>query len=341
MDSSRVTLSTVRNRVFITVDTEHSIGGAFADARLKPVGNEKRIFGRFGDRQLGIPLIMDIADTYGMRITFFVEVLNKHYFGSEETKDVCKYILDRGHDVQLHLHPNYLNFKMADPQRREFTDLIGEYPVERQMDFLYEGIGSLTQYGAPRPIAFRAGCFGANECTLRALRDCGFVVDSSYNRSYLGNSCLLEDKGINDLTLLDGIWELPITNFIEHTGIRSARHIPMDINGASADEMKFVLRQAKISGPRSITIIMHSFSFIKPYDVQYNKVRPRQHVISRFVNLCRFLRENAEAFEVKTIGSLKKEELERMAELSTHVFSRVPASFSLMRGGQQLRDNLF
>lgn len=96
--------------VFITVDTEHSIGGAFSDPKLKPVGNEKRIFGKIGDKTYGIPLIMDIADADKIPTTFFVEVLNKHHFGEAETREVCKYILDRGHDVQLHLHPNYLTF---------------------------------------------------------------------------------------------------------------------------------------------------------------------------------------------------------------------------------------
>jgi len=77
-----------RINVFITVDTEHSIGGAFRDKNLKPVGNEKRIWGKIGEKSFGIPLMMDIVETFDIRLTFFVEVLNKHYFGEDETKKV-------------------------------------------------------------------------------------------------------------------------------------------------------------------------------------------------------------------------------------------------------------
>ena len=35
-----------RINVFITVDTETSIGGAFKDRNLRPVGNVKRIWGK-------------------------------------------------------------------------------------------------------------------------------------------------------------------------------------------------------------------------------------------------------------------------------------------------------
>lgn len=330
-----------RINVFITVDTEHSIGGAFGDRHLKPVGNEKRVWGKIGVKSFGIPLMMDIAESYDIRLTFFVEVLNKYYFGEDETKKVCEYILNRGHDIQLHLHPNYLNFLTENPQEQKFSDIIGTYTLKRQIELLDDGIKTLVRNGIPRPIAFRAGCFGANQDTLRALRENGFLVDSSYNRAYLPAPCLLEDNGINDLAYLDGIWELPVTNFVESTKLRSKRFKPFDINGVSFPEMKWVLNRAKENGPRSVTIILHSFSFLKPYDVQYNKVRPRRYVIQRFEKLCQYLRENVDMFEVRTFASLDKENLMQMSQQGVHVFRRVPPLFSLARGFQQLRGKLF
>ena len=196
-----------RINVFITVDTEHSIGGAFKDRNLKPVGNEKRIWGKIGDKYFGIPLMVDIAETFDIHLTFFVEVLNKHYFGEDETKKVCEYVLKRGHDVQLHLHPNYLNFKLNNPQEKAYSDLIGTYSPEKQIELIKEGMEILIQNGVPRPIAFRAGCFGANEETLQALKAVGVLIDSSYNKAYIGDTCLLDTRQINDLTYLDGIWE--------------------------------------------------------------------------------------------------------------------------------------
>lgn len=330
-----------RINVFITVDTEHSIGGAFKDGNLKPVGNEKRIWGKIGDKSFGIPLMMDIAETFDVRLTFFVEVLNKYYFGEDETKKVCEYILNRGHDIQLHLHPNYLNFTLNNPLEKTYSDLIGTYPLEKQIELIKEGTEFLMQTGVPRPIAFRAGCFGANQDTLNALKETGFLIDSSYNRAYIGDTCLLKDNGINDLAYFNGIWEFPVTNFIESTEVRPKRFMPMDINGVSFQEMKYVLNQAKTKGPKHITILLHSFSFIKPYDLQYNKAKPRWHVIKRFEKLCKYLKDNPNSFEVTTLGHLKEEQLAQMEKQSVHHFPKVPTLFSLIRGFQQLRDKFF
>ncbi len=329
-----------RINVFITVDAEHSIGGAFGDRRLKPVGNERRIWGKIGDKSFGIPLMMDIAETYDVRLTFFVEVMNKYHFGETETKRECEYILNRGHDVQLHLHPNYLNFTLDNPQEKTYSDLIGTYSSEKQIELIKEGIETLIQNGVPRPIAFRAGCFGANEETLRALKAAGFLIDSSYNKAYVGGTCLLDNKEINDLTYLNEIWEFPITSFVESTKLRAKRFKPLDINGVGFQEMKSVLNQAKEKGPRNITIILHSFSFVKPYDVQYDKVRPRWNVIRRFRKLCEYVSENSDLFEVKTFGSLNQEQLTQWSQTSIHFYPKVPAILSLIRGFQQLKDDL-
>lgn len=329
-----------RTTIFITVDTEHSIGGAFSDPTLKPVGNDRRIYGRIGGREYGIGLIMDIADRYGLKVTFFVEVFNKYFFGEEETRQVVETILRRGHDVQLHLHPNYLNFTLKRPQDLRFSDLTGDYSLERQDEMLREARQTLESYGAPRVRTFRAGCFGANADTLKALAANGFLIDSSYNGAFLGGPCLMPDWGINDLMMRDGIYEFPVTNFQEMTGLRAARRMPLDINGVSFEEMRQVLRACRESGPRHLTVILHSFSFVRAYDVQYRKVRPRRHVIRRFEKLCRFLSQNTVDFSVRAFGDLQSTELAQMVHDRSDRLPRVPRHLSLLRFGGQLWDRV-
>ncbi len=327
--------------VFITVDTEHSIGGAFRDPRLKPVGNEKRVLGRIGDKAYGIPLIMDIADDCNVLITFFVEVLNKHHFGEAESREVCRYIIDRGHDVQLHLHPNYLNFTRPNPGELYFRDNMFSYELEKQIELIKQGKELLVKYGVSHPIAFRAGNFGADTNTLIALKECGFFVDSSYNKYYLGNMCKLGDLKINDACKVQGVWEFPITNFQEVPLWKHNRTRPLDINGVSFCEMQRVLEQAPNCGLKNITVLLHSFSFIKPKDVQYNKAKPRWRIIKRFKQLCEYLRSHSDIYRVRTFGSLTKEELENINESASDNFPPVSSIFSLIRIREQIWDNLF
>jgi len=326
--------------VFITLDTEHSIGGAFRDPSLKPVGNEKRIFGRIGDKYYGIPLIMDIADEYGIPLTFFVEVMNKYYFGPDETRKVVEYILKRGHDVQLHIHPNYLSYSHGQATRKIYSDFISSYDLEDQLSIIEEGKFLLERYGVSKVVAFRAGGFHANETTLKALSKLGIISDSSYNRAKIGTFCQLPNIAINDLQKMNGIWEIPITNFIQRRKIIFSGYRAMDLNGVSSQEMKYIFRSALIYGPKAVTILLHSFSFIKPYNVQYTKVRPRKNVIRRFENLCKFLAQYPNRFCVLTLGSLNAEKLEAMAQQSVHHFPKVPPILSLKRNLSQLIDRI-
>lgn len=327
--------------VFLTVDTEHSIGGAFSDPALQPVGNARRIFGRLGGKEYGIPLQMDIAERFGLKLIFFVEVYNRHFFGPDESREVVDSILRRGHDVQLHLHPNYLNFTLDRPQELKFSDLCGDYPLERQIEMLAEARRMLIECGASPPVAFRAGCFGANTDTLRALATHGFLLDSSYNQAYLGGPCRLPDWQLNDLDQREGIFELPVTNFIEQSALRSRRNMPLDINGVSFEEMRQVLDASRRgAGPRNLTVILHSFSFLKAYDVQYRRVRPRWEVIRRFVKLCRFLAENSGDFQVRTLGELDRDALAAMLRDRCDTLPEMPARLSLARFGGQLLDRL-
>lgn len=143
------------------------------------------------------------------------------------------------------------------------------------MQLLSEGKELLIRNGVKRVTAFRAGCYGATATTLAALRKADFLMDSSYNQAYLGAPCLFQNLKLNDSSQINGTVEFPITNFIESTKLRSKRFMPLDINGVSFGEMKYVLNQAKHIGMRAVTIILHSFSFIKAYDVQYKKTRSR------------------------------------------------------------------
>lgn len=324
--------------VFLTVDTEHSIGGAFNNPLLKPVSSDKRIFGRIGKRYFGIPLMMDIADRYGLKMIFFLEVLNKYWFGEEESRRVCDYILKRNHEVQLHIHPNYLNFTNEHPGQLEYSDFMSDYSIDRQIELLSEARELLVKYGAPSPTAFRAGCFGAGVSTLKALGETGFLIDSSFNRAYCNVTCSIPESDTNDLRQMEEVWELPVTNFIENSHVRHRRFMPMDINGVSFEEMKQVLEHSILNGPNNLTIILHSFSFIKAFDVQYNKVKPRYLSIKRFEKLCCFLAENKKFFNVSTFKTLTRQNLFAHQKSSRHYYYKMPSFYSLCRGCEQVAD---
>ncbi|WP_432821473.1 hypothetical protein [Trichloromonas sp.] len=322
--------------VFITIDTEHSIGGAFADPTLRPVGNDKRVYGKVNGREYGIPLIMDIADRFNIPLTFFVEVFNKYHFGEAETRDVCQYILGRGHDVQLHLHPNFLNFREERPSDCKYSDNLSTYDLATQIELIGEGKELLTRYCGHSPIVFRAGNYGANANTLKALKANGIFIDSSYNAAFPRHSQRICEQQFNDADQLEGVWEFPITNFVEAIPLRGKRFKPLDLNGVGFAEMRRVLEQAhSCQGPRNITFIMHSFSFLKAGDVQYQKCSVRQYVVERFSQLCCHLAEHGETFRCLRFRDIAMLEREFESLDASHVYPSVSFGYSLKRLVQQ------
>ncbi|PID78154.1 MAG: hypothetical protein CSB21_01635 [Deltaproteobacteria bacterium] len=285
----------MRTNVFITIDTETSIGGHFSNPLLKPVGSKKRIYGEVSGKSYGIPLIIKIADSYDVRLTFFVEVLNHYYFGKEEMYNVCDYIMKKGHDVQLHLHPNYLNFKLEDSSSLKFSDNMSAYDVDTQSEIIKEGKALLIEYGVKNPIAFRAGNYGFNIDTLKALSKNNLLYDSSYNAAFLSPNNSVSKIFINDVKKIENVFEFPITNFNQKV-FNTKKTRPLDINGAGFEEIRKTLEWSSKNQIKNITVIMHSFSFFKALDVQYNRCRVMKKIIARFEKLCRFLNENRDKY---------------------------------------------
>lgn len=84
--------------VLISIDTE-----AYT-LRAKEDHVNRLIWGHIDGKEFGIGRMMDIANKHGMKLSFFLEVAEYTRY-NDEIIDVGKEILHRGHDAQLHLHP--------------------------------------------------------------------------------------------------------------------------------------------------------------------------------------------------------------------------------------------
>ena len=294
--------------VYLTVDTECSVGGAWEAPRRQPVAPERAILGKIGRGYYGTPLIMDILEQHGLRATFFIEVLASHVVPQSQLAVAYGEIVRRGHDPQLHLHPVYHYYhlfqqgKIKRAQLPPRMDLIGSLPLEKQLELLREGTDLFRGFVGRDPVAFRAGCFGASASTLSALSQLGFRYDSSYNAAFLGSSCLMDSgRPVNTPWQEGGLWEVPITNF--ETGFWKMRGLkPLDVGAVSLLEMKRVLAQAESLAMGSVVFLMHSFTLFKKADAQFQTLRPDRLVIRRFRDLCKFLADNSRRMKVVTFA---------------------------------------
>lgn len=298
-----------RTRVYITVDVECAEERVKGERKLPAMGYDLRIWGRFINQRdpLGIELIMSELEAYGHRGTFFVEAIGSHFFGMDGLKSVCQALHGRGHDVQLHLHPIQRRADWHTRGERPLSDDIADYPVEEQTRLLLEGRDLLERAGIPASglLGYRAGNFGASNDTWRAMKLAGLVLSSNYNPCYFGKNCRMRYPGAR-LGLFStpekGVYELPITNFVEPT--RRFRHL--QITAVSLEEMKHCLLRYRALGVREVTLVTHSFEFYfldatTPRRGYLNRLN-----VERLRGLCRFLKENSRDFEVDTVGALAR-----------------------------------
>jgi peptidoglycan/xylan/chitin deacetylase (PgdA/CDA1 family) len=291
-----------RVRVYITVDTETSLGGAWRNVGPGPLPLDRTVFGRYGSRFYGIPLIMDILEEHGFRATFFIEVFCAYLLGHEEVAKVFRTVQERGHDPQLHLHPAqrfYRDFLAGQPRREQ--DLMFELPIDDQRQLIGEGVRLFKELSGKAPRAYRAGCYGGSERTLTALREHGIEIDSSYNTAYLGETCGFKTALLNAPVVIENVHEFPVTVF---RTVGSNNYKPLEISSVSVREILATLRSMQASGCRDAVLVLHSFSLLKNLGLRFEHCRPDRIVIQRLRKLCRALSELKEEFEVVVLGEV-------------------------------------
>jgi len=264
----------------ITIDTEYEFGFTAKHGAGSRADNFRRaIQGATGEGDAGIFYQMDVLERHGLKAVFFVDPMPALLWGTGAIADIVEPILDRGHDVQLHLHTEWLGLLgRANPLAGRTGANIKDFTLEEQVALLKLGMDLLMQAGAPRPVAFRAGNYGANDDTLRALARVGIAYDSSHAPGLMGGDCAigLTEQHRRPLPHL-GVIEVPI-GCIGDTfgGLRHAQ-----LTALSYREIVAALRHARDNDLACFTVVSHSFELLCRQRTRINRIVQR-----RFEKVC-------------------------------------------------------
>jgi hypothetical protein len=266
-------------RVVITIDTELSAAlfqsGADADQN----------FARSIDcNGFGVGWQMDQMEAHGLTGVFFVDPMPALVYGPDVITRIVTPILKRGHEAQLHLHPEWLAWSAQTPVGERRGRSICDFEARDQLTLISHARQLLIDAGAPLPIAFRAGNYGANDETLAALATLGIQWDSSFNPTYLGDPCRI-DLPADQVDPVDrlGVAELPVSAIYDWPG--HLRHA--QICALSATEMMQALHHAADTRRPAFTIVTHSFEMLSR-----DRNRPNRAVMSRFETMCRTIADH-------------------------------------------------
>ncbi len=266
--------------LYITIDTEYSFGLA---RRMRGGGRAENfasaIIGTTPSGPRGIHYQMDQFDAHGIKAVFFVDSMPALVWGTEAIADIVAPIAARGHDVQLHLHTEWLELAgSANPLGTATGGNLRDFGFEQQCTLIDYAQRVLIAAGAPTPVAFRAGNYGANDDTLRALAALGISYDTSHCPGIAASECHIslgaEDRQVQRYC---GTIEVPIGCIAAGGG--ALRHY--QLTALTDAELLAALRHAVRGGQQQVTLVSHSFELLSRDRLRSNKVLQR-----RFERFC-------------------------------------------------------
>lgn len=317
--------------LYLTIDTELASGlyRSLGKAALKEI-LERSIGGKTRGQDVGIGYQMDVLDRHGLRAVFFVDPMPALVFGVGVVRDMVGPILDRGHDVQLHLHSEWLKF-LEPPMLgdRKFNEL-KQYGLQDQMALVRYARETLIEAGAPPPVAFRAGNYSANDDTLQALAAHQILYDTSFCTGIANSNC---EISLPETTFAPvrhcGVIEVPIGAIGGPDGTR--RHA--QLTALSYWELKDALAYLGQQGVRYFSVVSHSFELMSRDRQKANFV-----VVRRFEKLCAHL-ENLAGVKTSTYRDDPPQVDEFRKPPASYVLPHRPAR-TLVRTGEQAVSNL-
>ena len=290
----------MKTDICITIDTEFSIAGAFADPeRFSPIGEEIVNCSADG-REEGLGFILETLGRFGAAATFFIETLQIFYFGDGPMGRVAERIAAAGHDLQLHLHPCWLQFRRADWRHLTAApnDSCAGLSDSELDDIIGLGIDTFSRWGLKPPVALRAGGFQSDRALYRAMARARLPAASNIATGV--NPPAEEALRLTDgRHFIEGVLELPALSY--QTPLSSHTRT-LAVTATSSDEMQHLLWQARAAGISPVVILTHPFEFIKKRDFRYRRLRRNRINQRRLKNLLEFLTSHDDEFSIATFG---------------------------------------
>jgi hypothetical protein len=279
--------------VFLTFDIEVWCDGWDHLDTAFPGSFERYVYGRSRHGDYALPETLGILNRHGLKGIFFVEPLFATRFGTEHLRTIVGLIREAGHEVQLHMHPEWVN-EAREPliencaKKRQHLHY---YTLEEQTALIGHGKRLLEAAGSGPISGFRSGSFAVNDDTFEALRRNGIYLDTSLNRCHdVSAPELLRQHPDKTAFVVQGVTTYPVTVMKDGFG----KDRPAQVGACSFSEMRDALLSAHRQGTRSFVVVSHNFEMLRP-----DTSMPDWIVVKRFERLCDFLSRHAGKFNVR------------------------------------------
>ncbi len=279
-------------RVYLTFDIEVWCDGWQDLDRMFAGSFMRYVYGRSAQGDYALPETLAILNRHGLGGVFFVEPLFAARAGTQYLETIVALIRDAGHEIQLHLHPEWTD-EAREPlivncqtKRQHLT----YYTLDEQTALIGHGKAMLEAAGSGPITAFRSGSFAANRDTFEALRRNGIYLDTSLNRCHaISGPDLRGEFALDGVFSIGDITTCPVTVFTDGFG----RDRAAQVGACSFSELRDALCSAANAGLPDFVVVSHNFEMLKGATSD-----PDWIVVRRFDRLCAFLAAAPQQFQV-------------------------------------------
>lgn len=257
---------------------------------------QRDIYGRSIDGEFGVRFQLDALDSEGLKGVFFIEAISSLVTGVESLGNLITLVESRGHSVELHLHTEWLKWIQPSPLPGRYAFNMRQLSFDDQSTLINKGLMLFREAGLQTPVqAFRAGNYGADQNTLRALEQNGILFDTSYNLPYLNSACnIATPEPLLQPLYINGVLEVPVNCFQDYSG--HYRHT--QLAAASFGELRSAIEAAYDQKWNTFVIVSHSFELIKRNMHSEKAAIADNIMLKRFEKLLKYLGQNKDRYTV-------------------------------------------
>ena len=238
--------------VIITVDAENPQtdyrNGLVIENLIDPV---------IENQNYGVSKLATIFEKYSAKGVFFMNTSEKNIFNESSYRNICSSLSKRGHEIAIHSHPEWV----VNDSRVHMWEL----NFKEQLSVLNEMKEDITNWTGIAPISHRAGAYGLNLDTFKALKELGIKIDSSLFAEH--SNCKVQ-LTYNNVLKINDLLEVPVTGFhkikrISFFGIKipfKRLFIKTDIETCDLNELKWFLDECIKNNFKIFNLFMHSYS---------------------------------------------------------------------------------
>ena len=245
----------------------------------------------------GVSKLTEIFALFDIKGVFFVATSEKYIFGEEYYKTLCIDLHSKGHELAVHSHPEWIS--------RDGRIHMWQYSYSEQLSMLSEMKQDIQKWSGSHPISHRAGAYGADENTLRALKSLNLAVDSSNFAEH--KNCKIQ-LCYNQVVRTNGLIEFPVTGFhkIKRLNLRwlkiafSKDFVKTDIETCTLEELKWYVEYAIHKNLKIVNLFMHSYSLFNLQALP--KITPNNNE-NKLISLLEYLKKNPN-IQVTTLKNL-------------------------------------